>query len=171
MLRTQGLKPGPKQPPTPKKAAPLPPVRSGLRKSNPPGINALDYSISQHNGYTIALEFSAQRLQSMKYEPVPDLQTRLEELVRETGYLRHESNFYRECFGVLQRLRETSYDVYQQLFLESYFPTDGDRLSRLTIQLHHGLEDSIRREVAAEKEWKAFWGLDVDEIGREGELI
>ena len=87
------------------------------------------------------------------------------------GYLRQEIKFYRECFEVLQRLRETAYDVYQQLFLASYFPPSEERLHQLTVQLHRGLEDSMRREVAAEREWKSFWGLDMDVEAMRGELI
>ncbi len=92
-------------------------------------------------------------------------------MTREMGHLRQEIHFYRQCFEVLQRLRENSYDVYQQLFLTSYFPPSLDRLQELTAQLHRGLEDSVQREVRAEKEWKAFWGVEYNEEESNGELI
>ena len=119
----------------------------------------------------MALELTPQRLQSSKYEPVADARTRIEDLTREMGHLRQEIKFYRECFEVLQRLRETAYDVYQQLFLASYFPTTEERMHQLTIQLHRGLEDSMRREVEAEREWKSFWGIAMDTEEMNGELI
>jgi len=128
--------------------------------SLPPGVNSLDHSIFRQNGSTSALEFTAHRLQSAKFKPVPDLMTRIEELTKENGHLRQEIQFYRQCFEVLQRLRETSYNVYQQLFFLAASTTlSADRLQELVVQLHRGLEDSVKREIKAEKEWKAFWGI------------
>jgi hypothetical protein len=85
--------------------------------------------------------------------------TRIEELTKENGHLRQEIQFYRQCFEVLQRLRETSYNVYQQLFFAASTTPSADHLQELIVQLHHGLEDSVKREIKAEKEWKAFWGI------------
>ena len=139
--------------------------------SLPPGANALDHSIYTKNGSTSALEYSEHRLQAAKLKPARNLVTRLEELTREVGYQRQEINFYRQCFENLQRLRETSYDVFQQLFIATYIPPSQERLKELMGQLHRGLEDSVRREAKAEKEWKAFWGIDYNENDTKGELI
>lgn len=145
---------------------------SGPRGSSlPPGVNSVDHSIYCQNGSTSALEYTAHWLRAAKLEPAPDLMTRVEELTREMGYLRQENHFYRQCFEILQRVRENSYDVYQQLFLASYFPLGHERLQELTVQLHHGLEDSVRREVKAEREWKTFWGIEFNEGDSKGELI
>jgi hypothetical protein len=140
--------------------------------SLPPAANSVDHSISRQHGYTSALEYTRHRLRAAKLEPTPDLLRKVEELTREIGYLRQENHFYRQCFEILQRVRENSYDVYQQLFLASYYPPSDDRLHELMVQLHHGLEDSVRREVKAEREWKAFWGIEDDEEeASKGELI
>ena len=129
----------------------------------PPAVNSLDHSIYRENGSTMALEYTASRLRAAKLEPVSDLRTRVEELTREMGYLRQEIHFYRQCFEILQRLRQTTYGVYQQLLLASYFPPSSERLQELVIQLHHALEDSVQREVKAEGQWKAFWGVKTKE--------
>lgn len=141
-------------------ATPLP-FRSapGARESRAPGINALDFSIAQNNGYTMAIGLS--NIQSSKSNSSVDLRARIEELTREIGYLRQEVKFYRECFSVLQKLREASYDIYQQLFLASHFPIEENKMSELCTQLHKALQESMRREVNAEKDWKLFWGVDM----------
>jgi len=144
-----------------------PPRASSL----PPGVNAIDHSIYTKNGSTSALEYAEHRLQAAKLKPTPDLVTRLEELTRELGYQRQEIHFYRQCFENLQRLRENSYDVFQQLFITTYIPPTQDHLKELMGQLHRGLEDSVQREAKAEKEWKAFWGIDYNTNETRGELI
>src|ERR1700709_850449 len=73
--------------------------------SMPPGVNPLDHSIFHQNGSTSALEYTTHRLQAAKLEPDPDMVT----LTREMGYLRQEIYFYRQCFEILQRVRENSY--------------------------------------------------------------
>lgn len=137
----------------------------------PPAVNSLDHSIYRQNGTTSALDCTRRRLQSTKFQPAPNLLTRVEDLTRELGHLRHEVRFYRKCFELLQRLRETSYDVYQQLFLASYFPPDPEHLQKLTMKLHRELENSVRQEVKAEKDWKAFLGIQYDEKESKGGLI
>jgi hypothetical protein len=132
------------------------------RKSRAPGVNAIDHCISQRDGVTVALELTPPRLQASKGNSVADQRAWIEELTRDVGYLRQEIKFYRECFEILQRFREAAYDVYQQLFLASYFPPTEERLYQLTSRLHRALQDSVRREVEAERDWKAFWGLKMD---------
>ncbi|KFY69537.1 hypothetical protein V496_00157 [Pseudogymnoascus sp. VKM F-4515 (FW-2607)] len=80
------------------------------------------------------------------------------ELTREAGYLRQELKFYRQCFDNSQLLRASFYNAYQQLF---FTPTllAAHNLQKLVLELHDALEDSIEKEVKAEKEWKEFWGL------------
>lgn len=150
-----------------------PPIRrpNNFRDSRPPHFNAIDHVISQHHGSTFALDFSTAKIQSSKGEIFPDVQVRLEELTREIGYLRQEVKFYRECFVILQELRETAYDVYQQLFLASYFPPDAGRLHQLTTQLHHGLERTMRQEIAAGNDWKSFWGVELENPNSIAELV
>jgi hypothetical protein len=106
-----------------------------------------------------------------KYSNRPDLSVRVEELTREVGYLRQEVMFYRAGFENLQRLRETAYDVYQQIFLAHYLDYNRERLNELMNQLHHGLQDSVRREVKAEKAWMEFWGVPFSEKEFDGELL
>jgi hypothetical protein len=137
----------------------------------PPRVTSLDHAISLQNGSTSALEYTTQRMQSAKSEPIPNMLTRVEGLTREVGCLRQEISYYRDCFENFHGLRETSYDVYQQLYLEAYLPTSVNRLQELTAQLHRGLEDSVQREVEAEKEWKEFWGVTTDKEASKGELI
>lgn len=124
--------------------------------SRPQEINSIDYQINLQNGSTTALKFTAQRLQYSKMEAAPDLLSRVKELTKEMGRLRQEILFYRNCFSNLQQLRETAYDVYQQLFLTCYFDQNPDQLHRLTVQLHSGLENSMKRQTKAEKSWKDF---------------
>src|SRR6266487_1359829 len=115
-------------------------------RCKPPEVNRLDHLIRIHNGSTSVLEFSPQRVQLAKKTHSSDLSARVEELTKELGQMRQEIQFYREGgFENLQRLRETCYDVYQQLYLANYLDHNFDRLNELIIQLHRGLEDSVRR--------------------------
>ncbi len=145
-------------------APPIPP------RAQPLQVNRLDHQIRLQNGSTSVLELSPQRIQLAKHNP-PSLSARVEELTKELGQLRQEIQFYRQSFENLQRLRETGYDVYQQIFLALHLDFNSDRLHQLMIQLHHALEDSVRREVKAEKAWMGFWGIKYDEKEFEGELI
>jgi hypothetical protein len=88
------------------------------------------------------------------------LSARVEELTRELGHQRQEIQFYRQGFENLQRLRETVYDVSQQLFLAHYLDHDVSRLDDIIAQLRNALEDSKRREFKAKKAWMEFWGVD-----------
>lgn len=117
------------------------------------------------------LELSQQRVQLAKRSAGSDLSARVEELTRETGNLRQEIQFYREGFENLQRLRETCYDAYQQLILANYLDQNFERLHELILQLHRALQDSVQREVQAEKAWMEFWGIEYDENESVGEMI
>jgi hypothetical protein len=117
------------------------------------------------------LELSPQQVQLAKQRHFPNLYARVEELTRDLGHLRQEIQFYRQGFENLQRLRETGYDVYQQLFLALYLDHNSNRLHEIMRQLHHALEDSVRREINAEKNWMEFWGIQYDDNSAEGELI
>jgi hypothetical protein len=78
--------------------------------------------------------------------------------------MRQEIQFYRQCFEILQKLRDKSYGVYQQVFLEHCLDPGSDRLSELIAQLHHALEESVRHEAAAKRDWMGFWGRESNEI-------
>ncbi|KFZ20617.1 hypothetical protein V501_00015 [Pseudogymnoascus sp. VKM F-4519 (FW-2642)] len=134
------------------------PPRPSRASSVPPGLNSLDHSISFQNGSTSVFELTARQLQSKKYEATPNLMDRVEELTREAGYLRQELKFYRQCFDNSQHLRGSFYNAYQELFFMST-PMAAPDLQKLIVKLHDALEDSIEKEVKAEKEWKEFWGL------------
>ena len=158
------------QPSAPRKPSnkfvpPIPP------RAKPPEVNRLDHQIRLQNGSTSVLELSPQRVQQAKQNHFPNLYARVEELTRDLGHLRQEIQFYRESFENLQRLRETGYDVYQQLFLALYLDHNSDRLHELMIQLHRGLQDSVRRQVKAEKAWMEFWGIEYNEKEFEGEVL
>jgi hypothetical protein len=144
---------------------PIPP------RAKPPEVNRLDHQIHLQNGSTSVLELSPQRLQLAKQSQFPNLYARVEELTKDLGHLRQEVQFYRQSFENLQRLRETGYDVYQQLFLALYLDHNSDRLHEIMIQLHHGLQDSVRREAKAEKAWMEFWGIEYNEKEFEGEML
>lgn len=135
-----------------------------LPYSKPPEVNRLDHQISLQNGSTSILEFSPSRVQLAKLAPRPTPSARVEELTRELGQMRQEIQFYRQCFEILQRLRDKSYGVYQQIFLEHYLDPGSDRVSELMAQLHHALEESVRHEAAAKKAWMRFWGRESNEI-------
>jgi predicted RNase H-like nuclease (RuvC/YqgF family) len=149
-----------------KALSPLIPAHSGL-----PNINKLDHQIRLQNGSTSILELSPQRLQLAKQNPPLSLSARVEELTRELGHLRQEIQFYRQSFEILQRLRETVYDVSQQLFLAHYLDHDVSRLDDIIAQLRNALEDSKRREFKAEKAWMEFWGIDYIAKEHKGDLI
>jgi hypothetical protein len=153
--------------------------RNPLKNSGPPipppaklpEFNRLDHKIRLQNGSTSVLECSPQRIQLAKHSQFPNLYARVEELTKDLGHLRQEVQFYRQSFENLQRLRETGYDVYQQLFLVLYLDHNSDRLHEIMMQLHHGLQDSVRREVKAEKAWMEFWGIKYNEKEFEGEVL
>jgi hypothetical protein len=52
-----------------------------------------------------------------------------------------------------------------------YLDHNSDRLHEIMIQLHYGLQDSVRREVKAEKAWMEFWGIKYNEKEYEGEVL
>ncbi|KFZ17457.1 hypothetical protein V501_01706 [Pseudogymnoascus sp. VKM F-4519 (FW-2642)] len=133
----------------------------------PPEVNRLDHQIHQQNGSTSILGFSRHSLRQAKQKPTPSLSRRVYELTKELGGLRQEIQFYRECFEVLQRLRESAYDVYQQQFLAGH---SSKRMTELISQLHHALEDSVRREVDAEKCWMESWGGHTEKGKKAGQL-
>jgi hypothetical protein len=87
---------------------------------------------------------------------------RVEELQRELDVLRKEVQFYRECFEMLQCLRETVEDVDQQLFLIYFFDETQSELStslsQIYNELHSGLNLSIKSQIKAEEDWVEFWG-------------
>jgi hypothetical protein len=142
-----------------------------LTHSGRPSINKLDHQIRLHNGSTSILELSPQRLQLAKQNPPVSLSARVEELTRELGHLRQEIQFYRQGFENLQRLRETVYDVSQQLFLAHYLDHDVSRLDDIIAQLRNALEDSKGREFKAKKAWMEFWGIDYIAQEHRGDLI
>ena len=142
-----------------------------LSRAKPPEVNRLDHQINLQNGSTSVLELTPQRVQLSKLNPPPNLYVRVEELTRQVGQLHREIQFYRESFEILQRLRETACDVYQQLYLAHYLDHNLDRLNELMAQLHRGLEDSVRREAKAKKSWMDFWGVEFDEKEYEENLI
>jgi hypothetical protein len=148
-----------------KSTPPIPP------RAKPLGVNRLDHQIRLHNGSTSVLELSSQRIQLSKQTRSLNLSTRIEELTKDLGHLRHEVQFYRQSFENLQMLRETCYDIYQQLFLALYLDQDPDHLHELMLQLHHALENSVRREAKAEKDWMEFWGIEYNETELVGEMI
>ena len=137
-----------------------------------PSINDLDHQIRLQNGSTSILELLPQRLQLAKQTlPLP-LSIRVEELTKELGHQRQEIQFYRQAFENLQRLRETVYDVSQQLFIAHYLDHDFDRLAEIIAQLRNALEDSKRREFKAKEDWMEFWGIDnVAQEEHRGDLI
>jgi hypothetical protein len=135
-----------------------------LPHSKPPEVNQLDHQIGLRNGSTSVLEFSPRRVQLAKLVPRPTPSARIEELTRELGQMRQEIQFYRQCFEILQRLRDKSYGVYQQIFLEHYLDPGSDRMGELMTQLHHALEESVRHEAAAKRAWIGFWGRESNEI-------
>jgi hypothetical protein len=141
-----------------------------LPLSKPPEVNRLDHQIGLRNGSTSVLEFSPQRVQRAKVAPRPSLSARVEELTRELGQMRHEIQFYRQCFEILQRLRDDLYNVHQQLFREHSLNPGSSHLGQLIARLHRAVEESVRREAGAKRIWIGFWGRDINE-GDEGGWI
>ncbi|OBT59300.1 hypothetical protein VE04_00382 [Pseudogymnoascus sp. 24MN13] len=117
----------------------------------PPELNRLDHQIHLQNGSTSILGFSRHSLRQAKQKPTPSLSRRVYELTKELGGLRQEIQFYRECFEVLQRLRESAYDVYQQ---------------------HYAAAGTILRDedVDAEKCWMESWGVHTEKENKAGQL-
>lgn len=117
--------------------------------------SALSITALRQSGSTSALEYTTHQHQAAKREPDPDMVT----LTREMGYLRQEISFYRQCHAILQLVREKSYDVYQQLLLESFFlPQNPEHLQEITIQLHHALEDFFATRGRGEEAVDGFLG-------------
>lgn len=125
----------------------------------PPASNEVDEEIRAHDGSTSVLELSFEQVQHAKLEPAPNLSSRVEELTREAGRMRHEIQFYRECFSILQRLRDDCYGLCQEIILAHYLDHDVDRLDELLLQLHRALEQSVRLETEAKRAWLEFWAI------------
>jgi hypothetical protein len=83
----------------------------------------------------------------------------MEQLTRELGHQRQEIQFYRQCFEILQKLREESYGVYQEQFLALHLG-QADGMEEPLDRLHRALEASVRAEVGAKQAWMEYWGID-----------
>ncbi|KAH8587323.1 hypothetical protein B0O99DRAFT_527015 [Bisporella sp. PMI_857] len=62
----------------------------------PPQLSPIDRIINLHHGSTMAIDASPQRLQASKYDPVPNLSERIEQLQRLNSRLNREVAYYRE---------------------------------------------------------------------------
>lgn len=128
----------------------------------PPQLLRSDHRISQESGTTMAIETSYDRVQMAKKRPRPTYEERLLELIRETGVLRRELNFYRSCFEPSRNLTSEVWDVANQLMLTYYWDPNGseDSLKR-SFELAEELRDAVVRYekvmVEAEEEWVSFW--------------
>lgn len=128
------------------------------RRPTIPEVNRLDHQIALHNGTTAVLELSRQRVQLTKLSPPTSLSTRIEQLTRELGHQRLEIQFYRQCFEVLQILRDESYGVYQELFLALHLDY-ATGLERPLDRLREALEASVGAEDSARRAWMDYWGI------------
>ena len=138
------------------------PCEAITRRPTIPEVNRLDHQIGLRDGSTSVLELSRKRVQLTKLSPPVSLSTRIEQLTRELGHQRQEIQFYRQCFEILQKLREESYGVYQELFLALYLD-QPERLEEPLNQLRSALEGSARREAKAKRAWMDYWGIDEEE--------
>jgi hypothetical protein len=62
--------------------------------------------IGRHNGTTVALDATDDRLQASKKAPAPSLSERVHELTRENGQFRLEIRFYQQKQDAVQVLRQ-----------------------------------------------------------------
>ena len=124
-----------------------------------PEVNRLDHQIALHNGSTSILELSRERVRLTKMSSSASLSTRIEQLTRELGHQRQEIQFYRQCFEILQKLREDSYGAYQELFLALHLG-EADGMEGPLDRLHKALETSVRAEAGAKRAWLGYWGID-----------
>ncbi|KAI9658225.1 MAG: hypothetical protein M1821_002357 [Bathelium mastoideum] len=102
----------------------------------PPIPNEVDIEIARHNGSSLAVDATRERLQAAKFSPTPSLSQIIEELTRENGRLRRELAFrhrldrlghdlHDEAGYIIERLRMALINFRQgQKDIETEFRTN-----------------------------------------------
>ena len=116
---------------------------SSLPKNSgrPAEITPLDHYISSSGGTTSTIENLPHRLQITKRQPRPTTGKRLEELVRENGYLRQELALQKELLDAMVTLHGKTVDAYKTLKL--------------------ALREISQKRMQSEQRLLEYWGLDI----------
>lgn len=72
----------------------------------PPELTPIDTEIARHQGSSVALEATQERLQACKNFPTPDFPKIIEQRTRENGRLRHELAYQQRKNGASMYLLE-----------------------------------------------------------------
>lgn len=93
-------------------------TRSSRQTKNldrPMAPTVVDLEIEHHQGNTVALEATPERLQASKKAPMPSLPQRIHELTKENGQLRLEVRYYQQMQEAIQALQEDAKFVAETL--------------------------------------------------------
>ena len=86
--------------------------RSRSGRSPPPELTTLDARIARAGGTSSTIELQSHRLQQSKEHDQKSEGARLEELVRENGYLRQEIVFYQESRNAMMAFHNQMLQAY-----------------------------------------------------------
>ncbi|KAF2818122.1 hypothetical protein CC86DRAFT_309878 [Ophiobolus disseminans] len=67
--------------------------------SAPPAPTPIDIEIANHNGSTVAIEATPERVQAAKKMPTPSLSQMIEQLTWQNGQLRSEIDYHQRMHG------------------------------------------------------------------------
>ncbi|KAJ5453745.1 uncharacterized protein N7458_004701 [Penicillium daleae] len=131
-------------------------------KFNLPEINTLDHQLAMSHGTSMALETTRSRLQRSKSRHRMSLPELRDSKLRQWEQQWHENEFYASCRENFLSLSKAALEVSQQLILQYHFepevnPVGNIRLLQAIQALKASLDESKRRELEAEQNWKREW--------------
>ncbi|KAI9736719.1 MAG: hypothetical protein M1834_000923 [Cirrosporium novae-zelandiae] len=135
---------------SPRRKISLPALSSNPRPQDrralgtPAEVTSLDHRIARHGGTSSGLEILRHRVEKAKRDPQPDYSKRIEELVRENGYLRQEISYFKETRQGLLDLHATTIDIYQQL--------------------ERALQTLSEKVAMSERDMLEYWGIKPSEL-------
>jgi TolA-binding protein len=89
--------------------------KQAKKADKPMAPTAVDLEIGRHQGKTVALEATPERLQASKKAAIPGLSERIHELTKENGQLRLEVRYYQQMQEAIQALQEDAKFVAETL--------------------------------------------------------
>ena len=94
----------------------------------PPELTPIDTEIARHQGSSVAIEATQERLQASKNLPTPDFPKIIEQRTRENGRLRHELAYQQRKNGASMYLLEEVKNTiaYLQQALVNFQKLNGD---------------------------------------------
>ncbi|KAF3030335.1 hypothetical protein E8E12_000426 [Didymella heteroderae] len=99
-----------------------------VNSSAPPAPAAIDIEIANHNGSTVAIEATPDRLQAAKKTPTPSLSQMVEQLTWQNGQLRSEIDYHQRRHAASLYLLQKTRLIVKSLeqAIENFGSLDGE---------------------------------------------